>query len=282
MSKSDILVCPGIRSSHQDANIVKNILLREKCLEKRCQIRHEGKFVIFPLIKGKSEVVRDLLPEDSELVDSEGFFLRSTKESPISFLRKNLPKEVIAFIPSSYDVVGDVVLLKLDAHLIPSKELIAEAFLRYNNARTVLNKIADVSTEFRTPQWEVIGGSPRTDTIITLHGMKLSVDVARSYFNPRLGNEYQRIANLINDGETVWDLFCGVGPFSILGAIRSPATFLANDLNPVAVGCLKTNIEMNSKKLRGEVKPSNRDVMDLIQDDLPMPKRVIMNLPGRS
>ena len=50
----------------------------------------------------------------------------------------------------------------------------------------------------------------------------------------------------MQDGETVVDLFAGVGPFSVLIGKRNPTVKVyAVDLNPEAVELLKVNVRVN-------------------------------------
>ncbi len=110
----------------------------------------------------------------------------------------------------------------------------------------------------------------------TEFGIRLMVDPAKVYFNPRLSNERYRVASQVRDGETVVDMFAGVGPFSIMIAKHaSPEVIYAMDLNPEAVGYLRKNIELN--KVRTVV-PLEGDARQLVFE-VPCADRIIMNLP---
>ena len=58
-----------------------------------------------------------------------------------------------------------------------------------------------VKGELRVRDLEVIAGGPGTETTHLEYGIKLLVDPAKVYFNPRLANERSRIASLVRQGE---------------------------------------------------------------------------------
>ena len=83
----------------------------------------------------------------------------------------------------------------------------------------------------------------------------------------------------MKDGETVVDLFAGVGPFSVLIGKRNPnSKVYAVDLNPDAVELLKVNVRVN--KVENRVFPILADAREIAATKLKgVADRVIMNLP---
>jgi tRNA (guanine37-N1)-methyltransferase len=83
----------------------------------------------------------------------------------------------------------------------------------------------------------------------------------------------------VREGETVVDMFAGVGPFSIEAAkTHETVSVFAIDANPSAVGYLKKNIRVNG--VVGKVHPILGDARQVIQKRLTgVADRVIMNLP---
>ena len=101
-------------------------------------------------------------------------------------------------------------------------------------------------------------------------------DPARVYYNPRLATERERIASLVKDGETVIDMFAGVGPFPLtICRHANPKVVYAMDLNHDAVEYMKRNIELNRF---GNIVAMEGDARELMEG-LPEADRVIMNLP---
>ncbi|MFQ5763131.1 MAG: methyltransferase, partial [Candidatus Bathyarchaeia archaeon] len=108
------------------------------------------------------------------------------------------------------------------------------------------------------------------------------VDVRRVHFNPRLAFEHDRIVRLTVEGETVWDMFSGIGCFAVLIAKTHPTvTVYASDVNPDAYGYLQRNIELN--KVQGRVIPLNRDAAHAASNELRgRMDRIIMDLPSNA
>ena len=71
-----------------------------------------------------------------------------------------------------------------------------------------------------------------------------AVDVEKCYFSPRLSYERSRIARLVESGETVVNMFAGVGCFSIIIAktVRQTKVF-SIDVNPTAFTSWRRTLE---------------------------------------
>lgn len=119
------------------------------------------------------------------------------------------------------------------------------------------------------------------------NGVTYEFDFSRVYWNPRLSTEHQRVVQLVKRGETVFDVFAGVGPFAIPAA-RAGANVLANDLNPESYRWLQHNCKLN--KVESRVQTFNLDGRAFIQGPLKreLPAllkenasvHVVMNLPA--
>lgn len=119
------------------------------------------------------------------------------------------------------------------------------------------------------------------------NGVTYEFDFSHVYWNPRLSTEHQRVVQLVKRGDTVFDVFAGVGPFAIPAA-RLGAIVFANDLNPESYRWLQHNSKLN--KVESKVKAFNLDGRAFIQGPLKqeLPKllkgkpsvHVVMNLPA--
>jgi tRNA (guanine37-N1)-methyltransferase len=65
------------------------------------------------------------------------------------------------------------------------------------------------------------------------------------YWNSRLQTEHERLVSCFKRGETICDMFAGVGPFALPAAKNKQCTVLANDLNPKSYQYLKHNAALN-------------------------------------
>ncbi|MFW9994486.1 MAG: class I SAM-dependent methyltransferase family protein [Candidatus Odinarchaeota archaeon] len=205
---------------------------------------------------------------------------RSRRMSYRDMLENILPEELYHLIPSSFDLIGQIAIVKVLPEVIGYKEEIGKSIISSTNARTVYLKTGNVSGNFRLPELEFIAGEPLEETTHNEHGLKLFIDVKKAFFNPRLANEHQRVANLVRSGETVVDFFTGTGPFALLIAKRvSRSKVYAIDINPDAIRCLNESLKLN--KLQGTINPIIGDIKN-ISDLLPEADRAIMNLPGQA
>ena len=195
-------------------------------------------------------------------------------------LKDKLPGELLDKVPQAFDIVGDIVVIDIPSQLKAYQSLIGEAILQtQKNVTTVLAKAGDISGIFRVRDYDYIAGENKTKTIHKEFGCQYHVDIAKAYFSPRLSHEHERVAALVQDGETVADLFAGVGPFSVLIGKRNPmAKVYAVDLNPDAVELLYVNVRVN--RVEKNVSPILADAREIAATRLKgSADRVIMNLP---
>jgi tRNA (guanine37-N1)-methyltransferase len=133
-----------------------------------------------------------------------------------------------------------------------------------------------VQGEDRVRSLSVIAGEPGLETVHVEHGLRFVLDPSKVYFSPRLATERLRVAGLVKEGESVLDMFAGVGPFSIHIAKRAqPSVVRAADINPAAIEYMRKNIRLN--KATG-VEPMLIDAKELPKK-MPPADRIIMNLP---
>jgi tRNA (guanine37-N1)-methyltransferase len=205
---------------------------------------------------------------------------QSAPETLTQALQDRLPAELLAKVPAAFDIIGDIVVIDIPPQLKAYQNDIGEAILQtQKNVKTVLAKAGDISGVFRVRDYDFIAGEHKTKTIHREFGCQYHVDIAKAYFSPRLSHEHERVADQVQDGETVADLFAGVGPFSVLIGKRNPMLKVyAVDLNPDAVALLKVNVRVN--RVDSRVFPILADAREIAATKLKgAADRVIMNLP---
>jgi len=183
---------------------------------------------------------------------------------------------------SAFDQIGDIIIVRIPDSLLPKKKLIGETLLNeVKIVRSVFYQASPVEGDFRTRNLEILAGEDKTETEYKEFGCRFRVDVANAFFSPRLSTERERIANLIEDGETMVNMFAGVGMFSIMAAKKKKCTVYSLDINPVASRLCEKNIELN--KLAGNVISINGDTSKIIEERLENKSdRTLMLLPERS
>ena len=183
---------------------------------------------------------------------------------------------------SAFDQIGEIIIVRIPDSLLSKKKIIGEALLNeVKIVRSVFYQASAVEGNFRTRDLEILAGEDNTETEYKEFGCKFRVDVKNAFFSPRLSTERERIANLIQDGEVMTNMFAGIGMFSIMAAKKKKCTVYSLDINPVASKLCERNIKLN--KLAGNVVSINGDASEIINDQLEdKSDRTLMLLPERS
>lgn len=276
-----------------DAESSRRLLIRNDLLNFRVSIISDNDFVCFPLIDGIYEDhILTLLCNDAK--EQDAVFARDS----ISFSNKIVPliekkpsdfREIIEIpgslrgnLPSSWDVVGNIILVKLQDEILPFKDKIASALLDTHKSIDSVYRVGKVSGDRRIRELEHIGGKDNTETSSKEFGIRLSMDVGKVYYSPRLATERWRIVQQVNDGEKILDMFAGVGPFSLVISRHTRAEVIHSvDINPIAIRYLERNIGINRA---GNVIPHLGDAVEVCAEFGEEIKfdRIIMNLPHSS
>ena len=183
---------------------------------------------------------------------------------------------------SAFDQIGEIIIVRIPDSLLSKKKIIGKALLDdVKIVRSVFYQASAVSGDFRTRDLEILAGEDNTETEYKEFGCRFTVDVKNAFFSPRLSTERDRIANLIQNGEVMTNMFAGIGMFSIMAAKKKKCTVYSLDINPVASKLCETNIGLN--KLAGNIISINGDASEIIKEQL-MNKsdRTLMLLPERS
>jgi tRNA (guanine37-N1)-methyltransferase len=198
-------------------------------------------------------------------------------------LSEVLSQEELAYICNSYDIVGDIAIIRVTEASKKHLSAIAEAIISvHRNVKTVLAQTSPVHGDFRLRKLEHIAGEEKTVTVHKESGCLFSVDVEKCYFSPRLLCERMRIAKQVRNGEVVINMFAGVGCFSIVMAKHSNAEKVYSiDVNPIAVQFMQENVRLN--RVYGKVIPVLGDARDVVEERLRhSADRVLMPLPERA
>ncbi len=183
---------------------------------------------------------------------------------------------------SAFDQVGDIIIVRIPDSLLSKKEIIGKTLLeQVKTVKSVFYQASSVEGDFRTRNLEILAGENKTETEYKEFGCRFIVDVEKAFFSPRLSTERDRIADLVQEGETVINMFGGVGMFSIIAAKRKKCTVYNIDINPIAAKLCERNIELN--KLAGKVISIHGDAAKIVEEQFKdQGDRVLMLLPERS
>jgi tRNA (guanine37-N1)-methyltransferase len=198
-------------------------------------------------------------------------------------LRAVLSPEETSEIYSAFDQIGSIVIIKIPDALIPKRLLIAQAILdNIKTAKGVFAQVSAVQGDFRVRELEHLAGESSTLTEYKEHGCRFKVDVAKTYFSPRLSTERLRIAQMVQDDETIVNMFAGVGTYSIVIAkTNKTCRVYSIDSNAVAAELCTVNAKLN--KVSDRVESISADASKVINERLAgSADRVLMPLPERA
>ncbi len=181
---------------------------------------------------------------------------RAPRRPPVERVRDELRAaagpDVAARLPAGYQRLGHVLLVRWPESLRPQFPLLAEAFRRTLGVRTILRHAGPIEGELRTPRVEVLLEGP-TETEVVEHGVRWKFDAARIMFAAGNRMERLRAGRLVRPGETVVDLFAGIGYFALPAAkVGRASRVVAVDRNPLSVHYLDENARRNGVKDRVE------------------------------
>ena len=266
----------------------KVILLakRHELLDENFRIIHDEKFIFVPLKEKPSREFLNAIEKICTEIGIEKVVFERRLDRPVTLidlLRGKLAPNVLAHLPKSIDVIGDIAVFEISPGIEKYKRAIGKALLNIDKTvKTVLIKAGPISTEYRIRDYEFIAGTRKTVTEHKEFGCKYFLDLAKVYFSPRLSFEHNRVSSDVKEGEVIVDMFAGIGPFSILLAKKvKRSKVYAIDINPEAVKFLVKNIACN--KVKRKVTAIYGDAREVAIKHLQrVADRMIMNLPSES
>jgi tRNA (guanine37-N1)-methyltransferase len=258
------------RVPRSEAESVRQELIAGGWLAEDRAVRRTEEFVLFPL-RGDP----DPAPAGGSLVEVDLDPRRAVPHSYRDLLHWSPSEE--ALLPRSFDIVGDVVVVRLPPELLAQGPAVGAALLTFVPGARIVARDDGVHGPERVRTLVPLAGEGSFRTRHRENGFELEVDLATAYFSPRLGREHARVAGEVRAGETVFDLFCGVGPFALTIARQGRARrIVAVDSNPSAIDLLRATAER--ARLGGSLEP----VLGPVEGFLPsagVADRVVMNLP---
>jgi len=172
-----------------------------------------------------------------------------TRIGPVDRVRARLvgriPESALRSIPDGYQRLGSVLVVKLPEEIRRYFPEIGAAYRDELGVASVLRRRGPIVGEFRVPEIERIAGD-RTETEVRENGVVYRFDAARIMFAAGNRTERIRLARLVRPGETVADLFAGIGYFTLPIAVYArPEKVVACEANPVSFGYLVETLRRN-------------------------------------
>jgi len=230
----------AIRVKIQDAERVRKQLINAKVLAKTYRVKHDNKYVYFPILKKVKGY--SIIQKRFEMVKPS----KSLKES----LQGQLTKKEMEKVKTSMEVVGDIAILEIPKELLGKKKIVAEALLAsQKNIKTVVKKVGGYGGVFRLREFQYLAGRRNFKTTHRESGARFILDIRNTYFSARLGSERLRIAKQIKKDENVLVLFSGIGVYPIIFSKHSQAKEIVGvEINPDACEYGEGNVILNKIK----------------------------------
>ena len=181
------------------------------------------------------------------------------------YLKNKLIQKELKFVPSSFDVVGDILIFsEFPEELNKKEKIIGNLILEnYPHIKTVLKKTRKYSGKFRTPKLKIIAGERRKETNYRENNILIKLDVEKIYFSPRMSSERKRIAELIQPNESVLVMFSGSGIYPLVIAKNSKCKEVYGiEINPIAHAYALENVKKS--KLEDKIKIFLGDVKKIL------------------
>ena len=226
-------------------------------LDNSFTIQNDAEYVLIPLIAGAA-------PEmEYPIVKAQGMPSK----------RKYLPLDT----HGAFDVIGHIAITKIRNR--DKAESLAQSLIKANKSISTVYLDTGIQGEYRIRDLELLAGTDNPVAMYRENGVAMTMDVRKVYFSPRLATERMLVSKDVRDGETILDMFAGIGPFSLNIARWHTCTVHAVDSNPDAIFYMQQSIKLN--RIAGIVIPHNADV-EAALSELNGFHRVIMNLPHDS
>jgi len=196
------------------------------------------------------------------------------------YLKNKLSNKQLQLVPTSFDVVGDILIFSdFPEELIKKEKIIGNTILEnYHHIKTILKKTKKYSGRFRTPKLKVIAGEKRKETTCKENNVLVKLNAEKVYFSPRMASERKRIASLIKQNESVLVMFSGSGAYPLVIAKNTKCKEVYGiEINPIAHRYSLENIKKN--KLENKIKLFLGDVRKVLPKLNKKFDRILMPLP---
>ena len=270
-----------VRVRRQDVDEALRRLLAAGVVERGRRVVERGGDGLIPLRAPPPEgalagVAHDL----GEVADAElpGRVQRTTPLAEVIALARaaGWGEAEVALLPDRWERLGRVLVLRLPAGLDGREREAASLYARVLRAGAVLREVGGVEGVERRPSVRLVWGEG-TVTVHREHGVDYEFDAARQMFSKGNVEERLRMGRAVRPGETVVDMFAGIGYFTLpMAVLGAPRRVHACELDPEAHGWLVRNVRRN--RAGGSVGPLLGDCREVAPRGVA--DRVVMGYVG--
>jgi len=265
---------PALKVPREKAEPVKRKLKKLNLYDGKRRPRREGDSVLLPVIEDERvySLGYEVLPVELPLRPE-----RQIYKNLESVLAERLSREELKHL-RRYDVIGDVAVIQIPPELEHRIGDIVWGLKKVHPFLRVIARKGFHGGAFRIRDYSIIWGENRLETVHRENGVEIKVDLSKVFFNPRMKGERYRLAQLVRDGERILIPFAGVLPYALVIARYRKVKITAVELNREAYELGLENIELNRKRLKGEIEFIHGDAFKVLPE-LPGYNRVISPTP---
>jgi tRNA wybutosine-synthesizing protein 2 len=206
---------------------------------------------------------------------------RDQLRTPLDQVRKDArdvgwSEDAVAMLPDRWERLGRVLLIRVPSGLAEMEVEMAGMYARVLRVGAVLAEEGPVTGIARRPSVRLLWGEG-TVTLHREHGVEYEFDTARQMFSKGNVGERLRMGRTVRDGETVVDMFAGIGYFTLpMAVLGSPGRVYAAEIDAEAHGYLASNIVRND--VEDVVRPLLGDCREVVPRGVA--DRVVMGYVG--
>ncbi len=172
--------------------------------------------------------------------------MRFKTQLTTKLLESSMPGEEINLVPSSYQALDSICLIKLPKELQKSRMLVAKTILELYPRFKSVCAVEKISGEFRQPHISLLAGQLPKEISIRENNCVFKLNPNTIMYSQGNHHEKKRISKLVKQNETIVDMFAGIGYFSVtLAKSNQGAKVFAVEKNLDAFRYLQENIRAN-------------------------------------
>lgn len=248
--------CVKVRK--EDAEKTRYRLNRQGLVRKDRRIMERDGIVMIPV----TDSFRASDAPELELTDAD-LISRTTFRDPWKAIQENvdLPEDLRPLVPRKWERLGDVLIVRFPNELEHYEVELAGAYAKELKVKAVLREMGVITGVTRRPNLRVLFGGD-TETVHPEGNILYKLDPTQVMFASGNFDEKKRMSHLDCRGETVVDMFAGIGYFALPVAKNARARkVIACEINPAAYHYLVENIALN--RVQDVIEPVLGDNRDL-------------------
>jgi len=254
-----------VRVRREDVDEALSRLLAADLVERGLKVARRGDHALVPVrVEPPSGLLGGIDHQVGEVGEAE-LEPRERLRTPLERVRRDAlqagwSEGEAAILPDRWERLGRVLLLRVPEGLRARETEMAGLYARVLQVGAVLAEEGPVSGVERRPSVRLVWGEG-TATVHREHGVEYAFDAARQMFSKGNVGERLRMGRTVRDGETVVDMFAGIGYFALpMAVLGSPRRVHAVEIDPEAHAHLVSNVERNG--VGGVVEPVLGDCRD--------------------